>query len=52
MVNLLTALQLLGGVFLLLMNGFFVVTEFAMTRVRQFDKAEFESRRDSNAHGR
>ncbi|WP_423745066.1 CNNM domain-containing protein (plasmid) [Haladaptatus sp. SPP-AMP-3] len=42
MVDLLTALHLLGGVFLLLMNSYFVVTEFAMTRVRQFDESEFE----------
>ncbi len=43
MVDLLTVLRLLGGVFLLLMNAYFVVTEFAMTRVRQFDKSEFEN---------
>lgn len=42
MIDLLTVLGILGGIFLLLMNGFFVVTEFAMTRVRQFDKAEFD----------
>ncbi|EFW92468.1 hypothetical protein ZOD2009_09173 [Haladaptatus paucihalophilus DX253] len=42
MVDLLTVLHLLGGVFLLLMNAYFVVTEFAMTRVRQFDESEFE----------
>ena len=36
-----TVLRLFGGVFLLLMNGYFVVIEFAMTRVRQFDESEF-----------
>ena len=30
-----------SGVSLLLANGFFVTTEFAMTRVRQFDEADF-----------
>ncbi len=38
---LMLALQLIGGLFLLLMNGFFVVTEFSMTRVRQFSESEF-----------
>ncbi|MFB6249096.1 MAG: CNNM domain-containing protein [Salinibacter sp.] len=34
--------QLLGGVVLLLGNAFFVTTEFALTRVPQFDEAEFQ----------
>lgn len=34
--------QLLGGVFLLLGNAFFVTTEFALTRVRQFDERAFQ----------
>lgn len=37
----LTAARLLGGVALLLSNGFFVTTEFAMTRVRQYPRDEF-----------
>lgn len=41
MVTLETALRLVGGVVLLFANGFFVTTEFAMTRVRQFPKSEF-----------
>ena len=40
-VSLATWLRLLGGLGLLLGNGFFVTTEFAMTRVRQFDEGEF-----------
>lgn len=36
-----TWLRLIGGVGLLLSNGFFVTTEFALTRVRQFDESEF-----------
>jgi CBS domain containing-hemolysin-like protein len=40
-VSLDTWLRLLGGVGLLLANGFFVTTEFAMTRVRQFSEGEF-----------
>ncbi|AQL42641.1 hypothetical protein BV210_07925 [Halorientalis sp. IM1011] len=36
-----TWFRLFGGVVLLLGNGFFVTTEFAMTRVRQFEEAEF-----------
>lgn len=34
-------LRLLAGLVLTLMNAFFVVTEFALTRVRQFDESEF-----------
>lgn len=34
--------QLLGGFFLILVNAFFVVTEFALTRTPQFDKEEFQ----------
>lgn len=34
--------QLLGGLVLLLGNAFFVTTEFALTRVPQFDEAEFQ----------
>ena len=41
MVTALTAARLIGGVLLLLGNGFFVTTEFAMTRVRQFSREEF-----------
>ncbi|MFB6156115.1 MAG: CNNM domain-containing protein [Haloferacaceae archaeon] len=41
MADLATALRLLGGVALLLSNGFFVTTEFALTRVRQFPEEEF-----------
>ncbi|WP_227354589.1 CNNM domain-containing protein [Haladaptatus salinisoli] len=41
MVEVLTVLRLLGGAFLLLMNAYFVVIEFAMTRVRQFSEDEF-----------
>ncbi|EMA35847.1 CNNM domain-containing protein [Halococcus hamelinensis] len=36
-----TGVQLLGGLTLLFSNGFFVVTEFALTRVRQFSESEF-----------
>jgi CBS domain containing-hemolysin-like protein len=36
-----TGLRLVGGVLLLLANGFFVTTEFAMTRVPQFPAEEF-----------
>ncbi|MFB6119024.1 CNNM domain-containing protein [Halosegnis sp.] len=42
MVDLVTALRLGGGALLLLSNGFFVTTEFALTRVRQFAESEFE----------
>ncbi|WP_459193927.1 hemolysin family protein [Halosimplex sp. J119] len=45
MSTLVTAARLLGGVFLLLSNGFFVAIEFAMTRVRQFPESEFEGNR-------
>lgn len=41
MVEFVTWLRLLGGAFLLFSNGFFVATEFAITRVRQFSKDEF-----------
>ncbi len=40
-----TALRLLGGIVLLLGNGFFVTTEFALTRVRQFSESEFQGSR-------
>lgn len=39
------SLRLFAGVVLLLMNGFFVTTEFALTRVRQFEKEDFEGSR-------
>jgi CBS domain containing-hemolysin-like protein len=45
MTDLTIALRLLGGFGLLLMNGFFVTTEFAMTRVRQFPEEEFTGHR-------
>ena len=35
-------LRLLAGVGLILANGFFVAVEFALTRVRQYPKAEFD----------
>lgn len=35
-------LRLLAGVFLILANGFFVAIEFALTRVRQYPKSEFD----------
>ena len=34
-------LRFAAGIFLILANAFFVVTEFALTRVRQFDEGEF-----------
>lgn len=34
--------RLIGGVILLLGNGYFVTIEFAMTRVRQFSKEQFQ----------
>lgn len=45
MVDFATVLQLVGGLALLFSNGFFVVTEFAMTRVRQFPEEEFRGQR-------
>jgi len=44
MVDLVTGLRLVGGVALLFANGFFVTTEFALTRVRQFPEEEFQGR--------
>jgi CBS domain containing-hemolysin-like protein len=44
MVDIATAFRLVGGALLLLSNGFFVTTEFALTRVRQFDEDEFQGR--------
>ncbi|WP_254534492.1 CNNM domain-containing protein [Halomarina litorea] len=41
MVEFVTLLALGVGIFLLLGNAFFVVSEFAMTRVRQFPESEF-----------
>ncbi|ELZ73328.1 inosine monophosphate dehydrogenase [Haloferax prahovense DSM 18310] len=41
MVGVDTALRLGGGLVLLLANAFFVVSEFAMTRVPQFDESAF-----------
>lgn len=41
MVDLAVPGRLVGGLVLLFANGFFVTTEFAMTRVRQFPEAEF-----------
>jgi len=40
-----TWLRAVGGIVLLLGNGFFVTTEFALTRVRQFDQSEFTGSR-------
>lgn len=40
--SLITLVRLIGGIFLLLSNAFFVATEFALTRLRQFEPAEFE----------
>ena len=34
--------RLLAGILLILTNGFFVAIEFALTRVRQYSKAEFD----------
>lgn len=34
--------RFISGLFLLMMNGVFVTTEFAMTRLRQFDEEEFK----------
>lgn len=36
------AIRLVGGVFLLLSNAFFVATEFALTRLRQYSEDEIE----------
>lgn len=36
------ALRLLSGLILVAANGFFVATEFALTRVRQFPKSDFD----------
>lgn len=41
MAEVLLVARLIGGLCLLLMNGFFVTTEFAMTRIRQFPEDEF-----------
>lgn len=35
-------LRLIGGIILIALNAFFVVSEFALTRVRQFDKEAFQ----------
>ncbi|MFB6070704.1 MAG: CNNM domain-containing protein [Halanaeroarchaeum sp.] len=43
MVGLETAVRLVGGLALLLSNGVFVTTEFAMTRIRQFPREEFQT---------
>jgi len=40
-----TWLRAIAGALLLLGNGFFVTTEFALTRVRQFDQSEFTGSR-------
>lgn len=40
--SLIAATQLVGGLVLLLGNAFFVTTEFALTRVRQFDEVDFQ----------
>ena len=40
-ISLVTWARLFGGVALLLGNSFFVTTEFAMTRVRQFETEAF-----------
>lgn len=37
-----TILRLIGGLFLILSNAFFVGTEFALTRLRQYDEAELK----------
>ncbi|MFB6132117.1 MAG: CNNM domain-containing protein [Halanaeroarchaeum sp.] len=36
------ALRLVAGISLILANGFFVAIEFALTRVRQYSKSEFD----------
>lgn len=35
-------LRLIGGVILLLLNAFFVATEFALTRLRQYNRNELD----------
>lgn len=45
MVDAVTLARLLVGAFLLLANGFFVTTEFALTRVPQFSREEFTGHR-------
>lgn len=42
MVEAATVGRLLAGIILLLGNGYFVTIEFAMTRVRQFSRSEFQ----------
>lgn len=37
--------RLLSGIVLLLLNGIFVMTEFALTRLRQFDRGAFQQSR-------
>lgn len=37
-----TTLRLLSGILLIAANGFFVATEFALTRLRQFPQKDFE----------
>jgi CBS domain containing-hemolysin-like protein len=36
-------LRLVAGILLILMNGFFVAIEFALTRVRQYPESEFDT---------
>ncbi|KAB1188940.1 MULTISPECIES: CNNM domain-containing protein [Haloferax] len=45
MVGVETAVRLFGGLVLLFANAFFVVSEFAMTRVPQFERSAFEGSR-------
>lgn len=44
-IDALTPLRLIAGIILLASNGFFVGTEFALTRVRQFSEEEFQKNR-------
>lgn len=44
-----TALRVVGGIVLLLANGFFVGIEFGLTRVRQFSETDFQGRGLSTA---
>ncbi len=37
-------LRLIGGIILLLLNAFYVATEFALTRLRQYDRNELEDK--------